>query len=326
MNVTAARTLLSFASTAGSAIAMACASAAPASAQSAAGEHIVNVASITYALDGEARSAQSNISETRVDERLDVEVSAFKATVPVQAGDQQVIKFRVTNGGNGNEPFALAAEIAGTLSTTILRLAFDSDGDGQYNPEKDAAYTPGVDDPILPTGGTETVFVVCAIASSASDHQSAVVKLTAAAVTGFGAPGRIFDGMGDGGGAAIVGATNAQSSAQTQLVAAASGVSLEKSQIVTDVVGGHAPVPGSIIAYTLTARVFGVAFITDAAIADAIPAGATYVPDSLLLDGSVLTDAADSDVGAFDGARIDVSLGALNAPAERLVSFKARIN
>ena len=313
------------AATAPAVLALACLWSGPASAQAIAGERIRNVASISYTVDGETRTIDSNTVETRVDERLDVGVTAATASVGVGADTQQVLRFQIINHGNGNESFALAAGNDGSLAVGIVGLAFDTDGDGVYDPAHDVVYSPGANDPILAPGASVTVFVICSIPANAAEGQTSTVTLTATAVTGSGEPGDTFEGEGDAGGAAVVGTTTAEDADPTLLTVVASGVQFTKSQIVTDAAGGAAPVPGAIVTYTLSVRAFGATSITDAVVTDPIPAGAAYVPGTLTLDGAVLTDAADSDAGAFDGVAINVNLGVLTAPAERLVTFKARI-
>ena len=305
-------------------LAMTCASVASAQSQTAAGENIVNVASVTYTIEGETESRQSNTVQTLVDERLDVQTTASRPSIPARPGDQVAVAFIVTNGGNGQEAFTLAANAAS--GCTIIGLALDTDGDGLYDPARDTAYTPGSNDPGLAPGGTVTVFVICEVSPGAAEGSTTVVSLTATAVTGSGAPGSTFDSRGDAGGDAVVGGTSAASTAARQIIAVSVGVELIKSQSVQDADGGNAPVPGSIITYSLTARVFGAAPIDDAVVSDVIPVGATFVPGSLTLDGVALSDAADADAGAFDGAAIRVNLGGLAAPAERFVSFQVRID
>ncbi|MBK6704562.1 MAG: hypothetical protein IPG56_12995 [Caulobacteraceae bacterium] len=142
-------------------LALACLWSGPASAQAIAGERIRNVASITYTVDGETRTVDSNTVETRVDERLDVGVVAATASVGVGADTQQVLRFQIVNHGNGSESFALAAGNDGSLAVGIVGLAFDTDGDDVYDPAHDVVYSPGANDPILAPGASVTVFVIC---------------------------------------------------------------------------------------------------------------------------------------------------------------------
>ena len=81
---------------------------------------------------------------------------------------------------------------------------------------------------------------------------------------------------------------------------------------------------GATVTYTLLARFPAPA--ADVAIADSIPAGTTYVPGSLTLDGIVLSDSDDGDPGGFDGRAIAVRLGDVAAPASHRIVFRVTIN
>jgi len=62
-------------------------------------------------------------------------------------------------------------------------------------------------------------------------------------------------------------------------------------------------------------------------ITDVIPAGTTYAPGTLALDGSTLSDAADGDAGrASDADGINVSLGTVAGGTTRNVTFDVVID
>ncbi len=69
---------------------------------------------------------------------------------------------------------------------------------------------------------------------------------------------------------------------------------------------------------------------TAAAFADLIPANTTYVPNSLVLNGSPLTDAADADAGQYattPAPSVSVALGDLTqAAGPQTVGFAVTIN
>jgi uncharacterized repeat protein (TIGR01451 family) len=148
----------------------------------------------------------------------------------------------------------------------------------------------------------------------------------AAATTGTGAPGTSFAGQGEGGGDAVVGATGADSSDDGIYRVSAASVALTKAASVAGPFGGTGPVPGAVITYTLTATVSGTGTVNNVAVADPIPAGTTYRPDSLTLEGSPLTDAADTDAGRFTGSGIAVGLGSVGAGTTRTITFQVEID
>ncbi len=296
-----------------------------------AGTVIRNVASATFDDGGGTRTISSNPVDLQVDEVLDVTVVARDTgdanTAPGATG--QVRTFTVTNAGNGPEAFNLAA--LGTVTgndfdPAVTAIVVDTNGNGQYDP--------GVDQPLAANGisasldpdQATTVFVVSTIPATAANGKRGDVKLTASAVTGTGAPGTVFAGKGSGGGDAIVGATRAQADAKSGFVVQAASFSLVKSATVADPWGGTRAVPGSLITYRLAANVGGAGSLSNLHVTDAFPEGTTYQPGSLALDGTALTDGADSDAGTASSTGIDVSLGTQPAGAAHSVTFTVKIN
>jgi uncharacterized repeat protein (TIGR01451 family) len=296
-----------------------------------AGSEIVNVATATF-VDGEGRNGTvtSNPSVLKVGEVLDVVVSVRDpGRVPVSSpAAEGVLAFSVTNTGNGREAFALSS-VAGLsgdqFKPTVQRLALDSDGDGRFDPARDALYTAGAE-PVLDPDQSTTVFLVSDIPGDLRDGDLGSASLTATALTGSGAPGRTLDGRGDGGGDAVVGASGARSVKPHGYAAALAEVRLVKSQSLTHPSGGDGAISGAVITYTLAARVEGRSRIDAGRITDAIPPTTTFVPGSLRLDGVTLTDAADDDAGAVGAEGVSFLVGALAASSTRTASFQVRIN
>lgn len=98
---------------------------------------------------------------------------------------------------------------------------------------------------------------------------------------------------------------------------------LVKTQSVRAPDGSARAVSGAVVTYTLAARL--PAGAEGARIDDPVPAGASYVPGSLRLDGTPLTDAADDDAGRFDGAAVAVALDPGAAARARTVTFQVRL-
>lgn len=305
----------------------------PAAAQAAgtrAGTVIDNTATATYDQGGTPVTVNSNIESIRVDELLDTVVgwsdSADVPTAPSATG--QVLTFEVTNSGNGVEAFRL-----GTVSTiggdqydpTVTSIVID-DGDGVYEPGIDTVYVPGSNDPSLDPDESVTVFVLSTTPGTAVDGNRGGVQLTAAAVTGTGAPGTTFATQGEGGGDAIVGTSGADGSDDGFYQVAAATVGLAKSATVVDPFGGDSAVPGSVITYTIIATTAGSGSLPNLAINDAVPTGTTYVAGSMTLGGSALTDAADADAGRFAGNAVAVALGTVAGGQTRTVTFRVTIN
>ena len=307
--------------------------AAPAeAAHTPAGTVINNSATATYELPGGGETTiTSNIVSLTVDELLDVSVASTDGgDISVAPGAiAQVLTFRVTNAGNGSEAFRLTArDNAGgdDFDPTATAIMLDSNVNGAYEPGIDTLYVAGANEPVLAPDGSVLVFVLSSIPAGATDTQRGRIDLVAVAATGSGAPGTSFAGQGQGGGDAVVGATGADAEDDGYYRLSAASVAFVKSATVVDPFGGTTRVPGSIITYRLVATVSGSASLANLRIADPIPAGSTYRPGTLTLEGAPLSDAADADAGDFSASGIAVRLGTLAGGTTRTVTFQVAID
>lgn len=306
--------------------------AAPAMASGVhAGTIIRNTASATYDDGSGPKTVTSNSVDLQVDEVLDVTVVARDAgDASAAAGATgQVRAFTVTNLGNGPEAFTLAgigAVTGNDFDPSVTSIAIDTNGNGQYDPGVDQPLAANGESPSLDPDQAITVFVVSTIPAGATNGKRGDVKLTATATTGSGTPGTVFAGKGSGGGDAIVGATHAQADAKSGFVIQAASLTLAKTATVVDPWGGTRAVPGSLITYRLAATVGGAGSLANLHVTDAIPAGTTYQPGTLVLDSTTLTDGADADAGTASSTGIDVSLGTQPAGAAHNVTFTVKIN
>ena len=298
----------------------------------AAGTTISNTATATYT-DGGGNpvSVPSNRVDLRVDELLNVTVaSADPGDVAAQAGGtNQVLSFTVTNTGNGSEAFRLAPinAIGGdAFDPTTTSLVLDTNGNGVYDAGVDTVYAPGSNDPVLAPDASVRAFVLSTIPGTAIDGQRGQTDLTATAVTGSGPAGTVFAGQGTGGGDAVVGTTTALGRDGGFYIVSAATVAFVKSATVLDPFGGTRSVPGSIITYTLVATVSGSGSLNNLAAGDTMPVNTTYVPGSITLQGSGLSDGTDADAGEFAANRVTVRLGTVAGGQSRTITFKTTIN
>ena len=306
--------------------------AAPALAQgTAAGTQIDNKATATYDTPSGETTIESNIVSLKVDELLNVTVaSADSGDVSVTPGAvSRVLRFTVTNSGNGSEAFSLSAN--GTVGgddfdPTVTSIVLDTNGNGVYDAGVDTVYTPGSNDPVLAPDASVRAFVLTTIPAGATDGQHGIVELNATALTGSGTPGTTFTGQGQGGGNAVVGATTATATDDGRFAISQATATLAKTASVVDPFGGATIVPGSTVTYTQTATIGGSGTLNNLRIGDTIPAGTTYQTNSITLDGAPLTDAADADAGRFAAGAISVSLGNVSAGATRVVAFKVKVD
>lgn len=302
-----------------------------------AGTTISNTATATYTdPGGTTRTETSNTNDILVDEVLDVTVVANEGSplTVFSPATGRVLSFTVRNTGNGPEVYRLGAVdvIAGDdYDPTVDEIWLD-DGDGvlETGAGGDTRLDPGVNDPLLAPDAPITVFVVSSIPSGLADGDLGNVRLEAEADTARGtpaqdAPGATFAGAGEGGSDAMVGNSTAFATASNGYLVSQATASFTKSSVVDDGFGGSNAVPGAVITYTLSLQFNGSGTVTGARIVDAIPAGTTYVDDSLTLGGLPLTDDADADAGVFTGSQVEVELGDVAAPATRVVTFQVTV-
>ena len=107
-------------------------------------------------------------------------------------------------------------------------------------------------------------------------------------------------------------------------------VNVTKAQVVNDPFGGNEPVPGATLTYTITVSVASAGTATASTVQDAIPTLTTFVPNSILLNGAPISDAADGDAGEYDttGApTVVVRLGDLTqAMGPQSIEFQVTID
>lgn len=285
-------------------------------AQTAAGSRITNIAQMRYtAAEGEA-SVSSNESSLVVAERLDVTLTRTDdAVLPVDNGGA-VLPLVLTNTGNGQEAFAIAARTDAS-GGRIATIAIDANGDGRFDAATDTVLADGRTPVLAPGASVRLVLVADGLGASGN------ITASATAATGSGAPATEFTGQGDGGGDAVVGPTGAAASVTAPFGQAGSAPQLNKSAVVLAPDGTSHPVRGATITYTLEARFPGA--VSGVVIADPVPAGTSYRAGSLTLDGTALSDAEDGDAGRVDAGGIAVALGTIPGGATRTIRFQVTI-
>ena len=295
----------------------------------AAGTQIANTATATYDSGAASVSIQSNTVTVRVDELLNVAVTSLSANPTAAAAGTTVLTYQITNTGNGPESFDLIADTAvagNAFNPTLQSIAYDTNGNGVYDPGTDVILATGTPTPAIAPDNALTVFVLTTLPGTATDGQTGQVRLTATSTTGSGTPGTVFAGQGNGGGDAVVGASTALDGALATEIARLAAVNLTKSAAILDPFGTQQPVPGAIVTYSLLAMVSGAGTASNLNVTDIIPVGTTYQTGTLTLDGAPLSDATDSDTGQASAAGIAVGLGTLAGGTSRTVAFKVKIN
>ncbi len=302
----------------------------------AAGTDITNTAEVTYAVGATTATASSNAVVVKVAEILDVVVTRQSpANVAVSASStKKEIVFTVTNAGNGPEAFRL--DLLSTIGADDFdptpsspSIYFDTDASGDLS-AGDTPYTAGTNDPVLNPDTFVTVLVVNDIPSTVVDGNVGITRLTADARTGSGTAGTIFAGQGASGTDAVVGMSGALASSTGQYQVTGVTVTAVKSQTVVDQFGGSRPLPTAHINYTVTVQAVGSGSAANAVFSDNVPANTTYVPGSLRLNSTLLSDTAADDAGEFistPSPHVRVVLGTLNqASGTQTIQFAVTIN
>lgn len=310
----------------------AAASAFPVAAHAAgvtAGTTIQNTASATYSNGATTETITSNQVNILVDEVLNVVVTSQDASAVTLNSSGAALSFEITNTGNGPETFRLTPNAALTgddFDPSVTLLAYDSNGNGVYDAGVDPTIPVGGATPAIAADDSLIVFVVTALAGTPGDGDTANLRLTAVAATGSGAPGTKFAGQGFGGGDAVVGSSTASDNDDGSLVASIGAVTLVKTVVIDDQFSGHEAIPGATATYSIVASVTGTGSVSNLVVSDPIPAGTTYKPGSLKLNGASLTDQTGDDAGQGGSSGISVSLGTMASGASRTVTFSVTLD
>lgn len=300
------------------------------------GTLIESSASVDFIQGGAQQTAVSNLVSFRVAERIDVAVTLQSGQVVVSSGDiGRELLLTLTNIGNGEEVFRLAADsiLSGDDFDPMLSapnaIYFDTDASGDFS-AGDVAYNPGVNDPGLAADESINLLLLNDIPATAANAQIGRSQLSASAITGSGTSGQAFPGEGDDGVDAVLGATGATATAFGEYIVDGVEINVVKSQAVADPNGGSEPIVGATITYTIEVGVTNTGLAAAAAIDDPIPAWSTFVPNSITLNGSTLSDATDDDAGEYDATVVPsvvVRLGDLTqADGVQTVVFQVTID
>jgi uncharacterized repeat protein (TIGR01451 family) len=318
------------------AVLVACAWATPAGAAGTpAGTLIESQASVSWVQDGADHASVSNRLSLPVHEVLDFTLAwSDAADVPVYAADEgAALAFRLENTGNGHDVFHLTviSALAGDdFDPLAAAVHIDSNGNGVYDALLDDAYTVGVNDPELAPDEAVTIFLVGNVPADVVPGDRGTLKLAVGSALGYGTPGTVVHGAGDGGTDAVIGPGGGFAEATGVLELVAAQVRLLKSAVVA-AANGRSLAAGtvdttSVITYTIDVTVSGTGTARGVVVTDPIPPGTVYRPGTLLLNDTLLSDSLDADAGDVGGqaaGTVTVALGDLTAdtPVQR-ISFQ----
>jgi uncharacterized repeat protein (TIGR01451 family) len=296
-----------------------------------AGTVIVNSVDMTYIVSGTPLADHASATLT-VAQLVDVTVSWQNSSdVSVTAGAvQQSLLFKVTNTGNGTDTFHLADTLVTPGGTSFTpagcQIYFDTAATGVFD-VSDVLYTAGSNDPTLAQNASINMLVVCNVPNGAADSALGEMKLAATSKTATGSYGTVQNGAGVGGVDAIVGTTTGISDATGIYQVHQIAFAYTKSAVVTAPGGGHQPVSGATIEYTLTVTPSGSATGNNVVITDPVPANTSFVSGfGILLNGSAVT-APNGDYNVTTPGAVTVKLGNLAGTASaQIVKFQVTIN
>jgi len=327
-----------------------------------AGTEISNKAVVNYTISGIAQepiesspmgNSSPNIGEGtatmfKVDRKVDLTVTGNN-NASVSPGDfQSEVTFTLLNEGNDNQTFQLipsgsivadsfdssscSTSVTAVSGTPLAGVTLPTSGDIKLAPDQTASISVKCDIPLVngssPIYSGETSLVsLTAITVLNGDGASTVENQSADSEqltdTVFSDDSGTDDSLRD-----------ARHSARRTYTANTSSIpptlSINKSIIeVKDPNGGNTAITGSEVDYKIKISTHGTGVLDNVVITDITPAGMSYKPASIKLDGTNLTDGTDGDEGDFGVTLSDtvtVNLGNLNAGNQYEIQLTYIIN
>ncbi len=298
-------------------------------ADAAAGTLVTNTAQVQYT-EGASVLSQTASANFTVDQLVNVTVT-WQNTSPVSVVDgaaQQALSFLVTNTGNGPDVFKLADTLVtpsgASFTPAGCLVYFDTANTGVYN-SSDVLYTPGSNDPSLVQNAAVKMLIVCNVPNTAADLSQGQMQLGATSNTVSGLH-NVNTGGGVGGVDAIAGLTGGIGTSTGTYVVHEVALAYVKSAAVSAPGGGNQPVSGATVTYTLTVTPSGSATAGSVVVTDPVPANTTFVPGSLLLNGTAVA-AGTGDYNVTTPGAVTVKLGNVAGSAiAQIVKFQVTIN
>lgn len=272
-----------------------------------AGTNISNIASASYTdSTGNSKTVTSNVVTTTV-----LQVASFTLvsdqTKMANANGQVSLSHTLTNTGNGSDTFNVGVVNNDTRDSTTDN--FDFSGLNVYlDANKD-----GIPDSQTPVtsvnlaAGESVNLIVQATTANNNVTAGDLGKLTVSAISGFDTS---------------VTAKNVD----TVKITNGAVISLVKSASVKNVDATQVSMTAREVEYSLAYQNTGNTTATDVTITDVLPAGLTYVPGSATVNGTVLTDASDTDKYNFTGNVVTLVVPTVVANSGGVLKFKVRVD
>lgn len=347
-----------------------CHSGSALAAGTTAGTSVNNTASVTYSAGGTTQTVQSNQATFVVDRKVNLSVTEVGGSVTQtsQGAADQVTTFLVTNLTNAVQDFRLEADqqtfsipLLGVdnFNVTNMRVFVDSNGNGTYDAGVDTATF--IDQ--LAPDTSATVFIVANVPTAVGEDVAIVSLVATAAVAGasggsLGAdlvatslltadsPNTVDIVFADALGTYDAARDGAARAFDAYKISTAAVAMAKSAKVISDPLNllvNPKAIPGAVVEYCLASTNAGPGTATNVNIADAIPAGTTYISNSLtvgglgiggqcVLSGTIEDDdtsgADETDLygGSFDGASITASIPTLTTLLPLNVAFRVTIN
>lgn len=306
-----------------------------------AGTTITNNVTVGYVLSGVPQTISTS-SSFIVDRVVNVTVTnnSNPSTAPNQLNVP--MSFRVTNTGNAAQRYALqvVSRVTDSFDMNNVRIFLDNNNNGSLD-GGDTLYVDAGTFGDLVSDASFTVMIVSDTPGTVVNGQTAVYDLLATSVdagtltvsvqtagqNSAGVDTVFIDSAGSAAGDAA--RDGKHSAAGTYTVGVPSTVSMNKTVLVLDQLGGNLAVRGATLRYTITITVTGGGTAQNVVISDPIPVNTTYTAGTLRLNSILLTDIADADagdVGATTPNTVTVKLGNLtSASPVQTVVFDVKI-
>jgi len=285
-----------------------------------AGTDIANSAQIDYVVGGIDNNITSNEDTFVVDRIVDIKINwQDSAPVEVSAGDRdRVLTFRVTNKGNSDENITLEYEhnTSSDFLPENVHIVQDTNGNGRY----DAGDT-NLTRLELGADMNVTLFLVGDI----PDDNTTTPGAQSCEILHADTERNATSGADQADRVDTVVRTGEDQDTGNWVIREYWLV-VEKNATVHS--EDNATHTGSRVTYTIDAFIDGKADgeqIDAVTIVDLIPEGTRYLPGSLRLDDSVLTDDADGDAGEANTTQVSVRMGTLSGTTHKTVQFDVEV-
>ncbi|MDA3500691.1 NEW3 domain-containing protein [Acinetobacter sp. AOR34_HL] len=272
-----------------------------------AGTNISNIASASYTdSNGSNKTVTSNVVTTTV-----LQVASFTLiadqTQTANANGQVSLSHTLTNTGNGTDTFNVAVVNNDTRDNTTdnfdfsgLNVYLDANKDGV--PDSQTPITS-----VTLTAGQSVNLIVQATTASNNVTAGDLGKLTVSAISGFDTS---------------VTAKNVD----TVKITNGAVISLLKSASVSNVDATSSSPAAREVEYTLAYQNTGNTTATNVTITDVLPSGLTYVAGSATVNGTAVSDAADTDGYNFTSGTATLVIPTVVANSSGVLKFKVRVN